>query len=50
MKKNNISMQDIPNKNEKVYLRHNSNVAKGDYVLIILIKYIVLLLIIVKEF
>lgn len=29
MKKNNISMEDIPNKNEKVYLRHNSNVAKG---------------------
>lgn len=29
MKKNNISMKDIPNKNEKVYLRHNSNVAKG---------------------
>lgn len=29
MKKNNISMQDIPNKNEKVYVRHNSNVAKG---------------------
>ncbi len=29
MKKNNISMKDIPSKNEKVYLRHNSNVAKG---------------------
>lgn len=29
MKKNNIFMQDIPNKNEKVYVRHNSNVAKG---------------------
>lgn len=29
MKKNNISMEYIPNKNEKVYLRHNSNVAKG---------------------
>lgn len=29
MKKNNISMEDIPNENEKVYLRHNSNVAKG---------------------
>ena len=29
MKKNNISMEDIPNKNQKVYLRHNSNVAKG---------------------
>lgn len=29
MKKNNISMKDIPNQNEKVYLRHNSNVAKG---------------------
>lgn len=29
MKKNNISMKDIPKQNEKVYLRHNSNVAKG---------------------
>ncbi len=29
MKKNNISMKDIPNENEKIYLRHNSNVAKG---------------------
>lgn len=29
MKKNNISMEYIPNENEKVYLRHNSNVAKG---------------------
>jgi len=29
MKKNNISLKDIPNKDEKVYLRHNSNVAKG---------------------
>lgn len=29
MKKNNISLTDIPNKDEKVYLRHNSNVAKG---------------------
>lgn len=29
MKKNNISMKDIPAKNKKVYLRHNSNVAKG---------------------
>lgn len=29
MKKNNILMENIPNKNEKVYLRHNSNVAKG---------------------
>ena len=29
MKKNNISMEDIPKKNQKVYLRHNSNVAKG---------------------
>ena len=29
MKKNNISMEDIPEKNKKVYLRHNSNVAKG---------------------
>lgn len=29
MRKNNISMNDIPNENEKVYLRHNSNVAKG---------------------
>lgn len=29
MKKNNISMEYIPNKDEKVYLRHNSNVAKG---------------------
>ena len=29
MNKNNISMQDIPNEDEKVYLRHNSNVAKG---------------------
>lgn len=29
MKKNNISMRYIPDKNEKVYLRHNSNVAKG---------------------
>lgn len=29
MKKNNISMEDIPNKNERIYLRHNSNVAKG---------------------
>ena len=29
MKKNHISMEDIPNKNEKIYLRHNSNVAKG---------------------
>lgn len=29
MKKNNILMKDIPNKDEKVYLRHNSNVAKG---------------------
>lgn len=29
MKKNNISMEDIPKENQKVYLRHNSNVAKG---------------------
>ena len=29
MRKNNISMEDIPKKNQKVYLRHNSNVAKG---------------------
>lgn len=29
MKKNNILMKDIPKQNEKVYLRHNSNVAKG---------------------
>ena len=29
MNKNNISMKDIPNKDEKIYLRHNSNVAKG---------------------
>lgn len=29
MKKNNISMDDIPEENKKVYLRHNSNVAKG---------------------
>lgn len=29
MRKNNILMSDIPNKNEKIYLRHNSNVAKG---------------------
>lgn len=29
MNKNNIYMKDIPNKDEKVYLRHNSNVAKG---------------------
>lgn len=29
MKKNNISMEDVPNENEKIYLRHNSNVAKG---------------------
>ena len=29
MKKNNISMEYKPAKNEKVYLRHNSNVAKG---------------------
>lgn len=29
MEKNNISMEDIPAQNEKVYLRHNSNVAKG---------------------
>ncbi len=29
MKKNNISMEYKPEKNEKVYLRHNSNVAKG---------------------
>lgn len=29
MKKNNISMEDVPKENEKVYLRHNSNVAKG---------------------
>lgn len=29
MKKKNISMEDIPNKNQKVYIRHNSNVAKG---------------------
>lgn len=29
MKKNNILMANIPNENEKVYLRHNSNVAKG---------------------
>lgn len=29
MKKNYISLKDIPNKDEKVYLRHNSNVAKG---------------------
>lgn len=29
MKKNNILMSDIPDKNEKIYLRHNSNVAKG---------------------
>lgn len=29
MKKNNISLKDIPKENEKVYLRHNSNVAKG---------------------
>ena len=29
MKKNNISMGDIPKENQKVYLRHNSNVAKG---------------------
>lgn len=29
MSKNHISMKDIPKENEKVYLRHNSNVAKG---------------------
>lgn len=29
MTKNNIFMEDIPKENEKVYLRHNSNVAKG---------------------
>ena len=29
MNKNNISMEDIPKENQKVYLRHNSNVAKG---------------------
>ena len=29
MKKNNILREDIPSENEKVYLRHNSNVAKG---------------------
>ena len=29
MKKNNISMDDIPEENKKVYLRHNSNIAKG---------------------
>lgn len=29
MRKNNISMEYIPKKQEKVYLRHNSNVAKG---------------------
>lgn len=29
MSKNNISMEDIPSENQKVYLRHNSNVAKG---------------------
>jgi len=29
MNKNNISLSDIPKENEKVYLRHNSNVAKG---------------------
>ena len=29
MKKNNVSMEYIPDENEKVYLRHNSNVAKG---------------------
>lgn len=29
MKKNNICMNDVPKENEKVYLRHNSNVAKG---------------------
>lgn len=29
MNKNNISMNDIPSKDEKVYLRHNSNLAKG---------------------
>lgn len=29
MKKNNILIEDVPNENEKVYLRHNSNVAKG---------------------
>lgn len=29
MEKNHILMDDIPKKNEKVYVRHNSNVAKG---------------------
>lgn len=29
MKKNNVSIEYIPDENEKVYLRHNSNVAKG---------------------
>lgn len=29
IKKNNILMKDKPNENKKVYLRHNSNVAKG---------------------
>lgn len=29
MKKNSISMKDVPGEDEKVYLRHNSNVAKG---------------------
>ncbi len=29
MKKNKISMEDMPSENEKIYLRHNSNVAKG---------------------
>ena len=29
MKKNKISLKDIPKQNQKVYVRHNSNVAKG---------------------
>lgn len=29
MKKNSITMKDVPAEDEKVYLRHNSNVAKG---------------------